>query len=298
MNDSPDLWKILSCPNCRAPLEKTEGGASCRRCDEAYKYTGSGVLDLRLKRPKRYAAELTLSPDRTPRLAVDFRPLQANSSPQVDFSSFPPPPKLTKELMSCFPKAAGPGSLMLDLGCGNTVHKEACEHCGFKYVGLDYEDPYAPLLGDAHALPFLDNSFEFILSIAVFEHLRYPFVAMCEAYRILKPGGSLIGTVAFLEPFHQSYFHLTHWGIASLLESAGFQVTRVAPSREWSVLRALAGMALFPRMPGAAAKALVCPLEALHRLWWRVGRIFSDQATEEVRLRNTTGAFAFVALKR
>ena len=49
---------------------------------------------------------------------------------------------------------------------------------------------------DANApLPFLENSFDAVYAIEVFEHLGSPFDAMAEIHRILKPGGLIVLSV-------------------------------------------------------------------------------------------------------
>jgi len=123
-------------------------------------------------------------------------------------------------------------------------------------------------------------------------------VAMSEAWRVLKPGGSFVGTVAFLEPFHgNSFYHHTHLGTLSSLRTAGFEVSRIAPSTTWTVLEAQADMALFPRMPWWMKVALITPLQVAHKLWWSVARLLGKTKDSTRLACHTTGMFAFVATK-
>ncbi len=295
---SNNLWNILACSSCGHQLEKTEAGAHCPACGLTYAYSENGSLDLRLQRPKTYPLQFELG---TPLLPVDgfaFDPLQANPNPVVDFSGINIHRHLSRQMLSYFPKAGSPDSMMLDLGCGEAVHKQVAEHAGFEWVGLDYDSQQAQILGDAQALPFKDSSFEFILCLTVIQYLRFPFVMIEEARRVLKPGGTLIGTVPFLEPSHGvSYYHYTHLGVYNLLKHAGFTVERVAPIETWSALKAQASMGMFYGMPRRLAQAIVYPLDLLHRLWWRTAGLIKHKSLENMRIRHFTGSFTFIATK-
>jgi SAM-dependent methyltransferase len=263
-----------------------------------FPFTDSSAIDLRLQRAKSLHVDFELGSPFVPR-AEAFGPLPMKAQPEVDFRSESVPWHLRREVLSYFPRARGADSLALDLGCGNGVHRAVCEAAGFGWLGLDYEGADAAILGDAHSLPFKTASFEFVLSVAVMEHLRYPFIVAKEVLRVLKPGGLFIGTVAFLEPFHgDSFYHHTHLGTYNTLQFAGFEIERVSPNPEWLSLQAQATMAgLFPKIPKRLGRAVVWPLGVLHKLWWRAGRLVNQKATETQRLLTNTGAFEFVARK-
>lgn len=293
---SDRLRGILICPYCGESLHPSDPALLCRRCQACYPMVTSGALDLRLRQQKAYPYHFTLGVPLLPERGIECRVLSERPNPEVDFHNLDVPTHLSREIMSYFPKAKTENSLMLDLGCGDTIHREVCEHAGFEYVGLDYTCEAASVLGDAHALPFKDASFEFILSIAVLEHIRFPFVMMKEAYRVLEPNGLFIGTVAFLEPFHgDSVYHHTHLGTYNSLREGGFIVETICPSDKWSVLLALARMVFFPKMPGPISKTVVMPLQLLHRMWWKMAGLVSSKASEDRRITSTTGAFTFIA---
>ncbi|MGD0338849.1 MAG: class I SAM-dependent methyltransferase [Bacteroidota bacterium] len=293
---SENIWNILTCPYCGHILDKTPEGAACRNCRALYRYSDSGALDLRLQQKKRYTHEYEIGSPLLIKPGLKFGVLKKNENPEVDFNGCEVPSHLSRERLSYFPKAKREGSIVLDLGCGNVNHRKVCEHAGFEYVGFDYWSGGAQILGDAHALPFKDESFDFIISFALLEHIRFPFVMMREAHRVLHRGGVFIGTVAFLEPFHGgSFYHHTHLGTLNSLLEGGFKVEHIAPNEKWSVLIAQANMGLFPKMPGLLSKTLIMPIEILHRIWWKISDIVSNKNTNEFRIRNTTGAFTFIA---
>lgn len=295
---SANITQNLRCSYCAHALQITKEGAECAGCSSKYKYSSSGSLDLRLQLPKKYHLDFELGTSMLPDQGFPFEPLQMNLESEVDFSSIAPPRHLTRELLSYLPKAKSQDSLMLDLGCGKAIHKDISERAGFEWVGLDYESPDAPILGDAHSLPFKDNTFEAIMCVSVLQYTRFPFVAIREAYRVLKPNGRLIGTVAFLEPsYGASFYNHSHLGAYNLLQFGGFNVEKLAPSKTWSGLRAQAGMGLFLRMPRTLAQLMVLPLEGLHKLWWRGGGWLTGKPMENIRLRHFAGSFEFVAMK-
>jgi SAM-dependent methyltransferase len=268
--------------------------AVCDACGTNYPHESNGRLDLRLRAPKRVDVGFQVGaglPDPAP---IDWRPLPRNPNTEVDFSGENIPNHLSPELLSHFPKARANGDLMLDLGCGTSLHRGVCERAGFTYVGLDYSNPGAPLRGDAHALPFRDQAFQFVLSIAVLEHIQYPEIMLREVFRVLKPGGRFIGSASFLEPFHEiSFQHHSHMGLLSVLQQAGFKVKYIAPG--WDGATAITQMALLAGAPSLVVKLGVAPLLAMHRLWWALLNRLRPGWDDTTRRVKIAGAFSFVA---
>ena len=124
-----------------------------------------------LKKQKNYAIDFKLASPMPPEAEVDFSWLGLNPRPEMDFSGFKVSDHLGPELMSYLPKAKENGALALDLGCGEGLNRKICQYAGYEYVGLDFKSPQADVLGDAHSLPFKEQSFDFVISLAVLEHL-------------------------------------------------------------------------------------------------------------------------------
>ena len=73
--------------------------------------------------------------------------------------------------------------------------------------------------GVGEVLPFVDSAFDAVISLAVLEHVKDPFACAREIARVLKPGGSLMCCVPFLQPMHgypHHYYNMTSEGIRNL----------------------------------------------------------------------------------
>ncbi len=86
-------------------------------------------------------------------------------------------------------------SVILDFGCGEGKRVYEYRNAGFNSFGVDINLNHAnDLLRLIHAtngyrIPFNDETFDFVFSEQVFEHVQDYASALSEIWRILKPGG-------------------------------------------------------------------------------------------------------------
>jgi SAM-dependent methyltransferase len=130
--------------------------------------------------------------------------------------------KMTRERLDPFIAAHASSAYTLDIGCANSPYAQFFPNrIGFDVApgaGVD-------VVGDAHLLPFPDETFEQILCTEVLEHLHTPQKALDEMRRVLKREGRIILTTRFIFPLHDvpgDYFRYTKYGLQHLL-------------REWEV---------------------------------------------------------------
>lgn len=109
--------------------------------------------------------------------------------------------------------------VVLNVGSGRDPKWAKYASC--RVINLDIQTfPTANVIADAQCLPFADASVDTIVSYAVLEHTRKPWVIARELYRVLRPGGKIYIGVPFLQPFHASpsdYYRFTLVGLRALL---------------------------------------------------------------------------------
>ncbi len=137
---------------------------------------------------------------------------------------------LAKELGPVLPYLTGD---ILNAGCGrvdlrallNPTQVSSLENCD-----CSVQPQSSFFLCDLKNVPRAAMSYDSILCNAVLEHTEDPEAVMGELHRLLRPGGTMVLTVPFLQPFHSSphdYTRYTRLGLTSLAERHKFQVVEI-----------------------------------------------------------------------
>jgi ubiquinone/menaquinone biosynthesis C-methylase UbiE len=137
----------------------------------------------------------------------------------------------------------GAPDLVMDLGCGRGSSRERFRdhNPGVRWIGVDISDSQeamqreaidAPVVHyDGVHLPLRSGSLPLVYSRQVFEHVRQPSELLREIARVLRPGGSFIGSTSQFEPYHShSLWNYTPYGFRVLAEEAGLVLDEVRPS--------------------------------------------------------------------
>jgi SAM-dependent methyltransferase len=132
-------------------------------------------------------------------------------------------PWVHRVVMQSLPDSA----IILDIGAGNVALDLP------NVIRMDVTlTPYVDVVGDAHALPFLPGSLDFVFSLAVIEHLRQPFVAAQEMFNALRNGGYVYNECNFVFAYHgypHHYFNASEQGMEQVFGSFENLRTGVAP---------------------------------------------------------------------
>jgi ubiquinone/menaquinone biosynthesis C-methylase UbiE len=133
---------------------------------------------------------------------------------------------------------------ILDIGCGTGAMSKRLTKWGsvasadFSPLALQFSHRRGlkHLIGaDAMRLPFATGRFDVLVAMDMLEHLPDDCTALCEFFRVLKPGGRLIATIpAYPDLWSEHDIALMHFRrylrpqVAARFESAGFEIEKLS----------------------------------------------------------------------
>lgn len=218
-------WPKLVCVECsHSDVQMAESGFVCAACGKQYpSHAATGIPVFVSSRSPLDTTEILSHDVKESVLDLEVANSHWNTGP----------------LRKMLDKTSG--KKVLSFGSGDGGDRAWLEREGYTLVCFDiYPGPYTDVVCDGHELPFADGQFDIVVSTAVFEHLYNPFQAAREIHRVLKPGGALVGSAAFLEAYHaNSYFHMSHLGLTEVFRRAGFGEIELHPG--WSFVESLNG---------------------------------------------------------
>src|SRR5262249_30323997 len=123
------------------------------------------------------------------------------------------------------------GDMVVDFGCGNKPYQDLFKKKFRQYFGADLRGNVDAeiVIGCGGELPIADASVDCVLSTQVLEHVEDPRFYLAEAYRVLKPNGSLILSTHGTWPFHPDPTDFWRWTVDGLrreITTAGFDIWR------------------------------------------------------------------------
>jgi SAM-dependent methyltransferase len=107
------------------------------------------------------------------------------------------------------------GARILDVGAGGRrITEDVVTLDAFAGEGVD-------IIGDIHAMPIETGSFDCVFCTGTLEHVRDPWQAVRELFRVLKPGGIVHIDVPFMQGYHADptdYWRFTIDGLRLLCQ--------------------------------------------------------------------------------
>jgi SAM-dependent methyltransferase len=143
------------------------------------------------------------------------------------------PRRLLNESLARYASTLPSGTDVLEIGAGHYDHAPLFPDQRIVRFDMD-PDQHPDIVGDAHAMPIEDGSFDHALCLSVLEHVRDPYQVVRETFRVLRPGGEVFAWVPFTFAVHGFPIDVTRFtreGLMVVFEEAGFEVVHADAER-------------------------------------------------------------------
>ena len=203
----------LACPVCKSAVRQASDKLECTQCAKQYKLRGSQP-DFRLDVEEAAQGSDAENLDDTEKFQNKIKLFLRKFPGLYRFLVYTIGPALllppsSQDFVKQVEKE-NPNAQTLSIGSGVLSLKGNITH-------LDYEPyPHLEVVGDAHHLPFPENSFDAVVCESMLEHVLEPDQVIAEMQRVLKPGGRCYVLIPFMFGFHAApndFQRLTHRGL-------------------------------------------------------------------------------------
>jgi len=119
------------------------------------------------------------------------------------------------------------GSKILDIGCGNGEITKSFRELGMEVYGIDISESSLINIENSnfkkhdlsnHPYPYEDESFDYIFSKSVIEHMNEPDILIDEAFRLLKKNGMFICMTPSWKHSYQEAFYIDHTHVTPFIK--------------------------------------------------------------------------------
>lgn len=214
MKLTKNLLAILRCPNCgdKATLLEAKGDhLICQVCNSAFPVVANRPVMLR-----RDNAVFQLNAYREPSGKKVRRPggwvARLIPDPSINLSRIEVLLRLNTLLSPKKP------AKILVIGSGRQRSRldiELGASDDLQVICSDIDkDADVDLFCDGHDLPFIDDSFDAVVTTVVLEHVLYPERVAAEIHRVLKPSGLLYSEMPFMQQVHEGAYDFTRYSLS------------------------------------------------------------------------------------
>jgi SAM-dependent methyltransferase len=223
-----NIYNKLACPVCHAPMRRDNNMILiCTKCQQTFSYEKDIPVLLDEESQSELNQQVQIAENRRLHEQIATWPwiykMLTRLRPPHPFLSINARQRRTQ--FSQLVEEINDSPSVLDIGSGNTGKTNIIGLTRQVQNGLIAMDMcYASsvdIIGDAHKIPFCDETIDGVLIQGVLEHVRNPKRIVDEINRILRPKGVVYVDVPFLQHYHQDPEDYRRYTITGLKQLFG-----------------------------------------------------------------------------